>query len=459
MKTSRRSVHRNTHAVPILRFEEQQSLTSFSGLVIFQKLFAVLDLKVRLRSCFEHLCVHPIFGHGTVATLLITHLLLGYRWLRDIDYYSDDPMVARLLGLRRLPDVATISRALAQTDEVSVAKLRFLTRDLILERLGGLCPARVTLDFDGSVLSTGRRAEGTAVGFNKKKKGQRSYYPLFCTVAQTGQVLDVLHRSGNVHDSRGAKEFIAACIEQIRTLLPQATIEVRMDSAFFSEAVVSMLVRREVEYTISVPFERLPALKGMIEARRRWRLLDDVHAYFERKWKPKKWEETARFVLVRKRARLQHKEPIQLDLFIPHKYGYEFKAIVTNKTLRARKLIAYHDGRGSQEGIFAELKTHCQLEYVPTRTLAGNQTYMLCAILAHNLGRELQMMVNPPARVTNGKRAALWQFATLETLRRTLVQRAGRLISPQGKLTLAMSANEKVRTELLHYLDALDRAA
>ena len=79
MKTSRRSVHRNTHAVPILRFEEQQSLTSFSGLVIFQKLFAVLDLKVRLRSCFEHLCVHPIFGHGTVATLLITHLLLGYR--------------------------------------------------------------------------------------------------------------------------------------------------------------------------------------------------------------------------------------------------------------------------------------------------------------------------------------------------------------------------------------------
>jgi hypothetical protein len=27
------------------------------------------------------------------------------------------------------------------------------------------------LDFDGSVQSTGRFAEGTAVGFNKKKKG------------------------------------------------------------------------------------------------------------------------------------------------------------------------------------------------------------------------------------------------------------------------------------------------
>ena len=459
MKTSRRSVHCNTHAVPILRFEEQQSLTSFSGLVIFQKLFAVLDLKARLRNCFGHLHVHPIFGHGTVAALLITHLLLGYRRLRDIDYYSDDPMVARLLGLRRLPDVATISRALAQTDEASVGKLRLLSRDLTLERLRGLRPARVTLDFDGSVLSTGRRAEGTAIGFNKKKKGQRSYYPLFCTVAQTGQVLDVLHRPGNVHDSRGAAEFIALCIGQIRVLLPGATIEVRMDSAFFSEEIVSMLVRHKVEYTISVPFERLPELKALVEGRSRWRPVDDVHSYFENSWKPKCWQEQARFVLVRKRARLQHKEPVQLDLFIPHKYGYEFKVIVTNKTLGAGKLIAYHDGRGSQEGIFAELKTHCQLEYVPTRTLAGNQTYMLCAILAHNLGRELQMMVNTPVRSTNGKRAALWHFATLETLRRTLVQRAGRLISPQGKLTLAMSANEKTRTELLRYLDALDRAA
>jgi len=27
-------------------------------------------------------------------------------------------------------------------------------------------------------------------------------------VAQTGQVLDVLHRSGNVHDSKGSVEFV-----------------------------------------------------------------------------------------------------------------------------------------------------------------------------------------------------------------------------------------------------------
>ncbi len=50
---------------------------------------------------------------------------------------------------------------------------------MVLDRLASLSLPRITLDFDGSVQSTKRRAEGTAVGFNKKKKGARSYYPLF----------------------------------------------------------------------------------------------------------------------------------------------------------------------------------------------------------------------------------------------------------------------------------------
>ena len=54
--------------------------------------------------------------------------------------------------------------------------------------------ATITLDFDGSKLGTCREAEGVANGFNKKKKGQRSYYPLYCTVAQTAQVLVIHHR-------------------------------------------------------------------------------------------------------------------------------------------------------------------------------------------------------------------------------------------------------------------------
>ena len=117
--------------------------------------------------------------------LLVVHLIIGHRKLRDIDYYRDDEMVKRVLGLKRFPNVATISRALSSADAPSVEKVRAQSTNGVIERLCAEGLSRVTLDFDGSVLSTGRHAEGTAVGFNKKKTGQRSYYPLLCTVAQT----------------------------------------------------------------------------------------------------------------------------------------------------------------------------------------------------------------------------------------------------------------------------------
>ena len=244
MKYSRAEVHCKTHSLPALRFEDSQ-LTSFSGLILIQELFSRLRLKERLRRCFGHLTVSPIFGYPVLVLCLVLHFLLGYRPLRDLRYYADDPLVKRTLGLRRLPDVATLSRALAGADQESVKHVRAMLRELVLARLITLRLPRVTLDFDGSVIGTGRFAEGTAVGFNRKKKGQRSYYrrrePLFCTVAQTGQVLDVLHRSGNVHDSHGAKDFILEAIATVRAATPRGSIEVRMDSAFFSDEIVAGL--------------------------------------------------------------------------------------------------------------------------------------------------------------------------------------------------------------------------
>jgi hypothetical protein len=458
MKYSRREVRGKAHVLPRLKFENQ-SLTSFSGLVVFQQFFAVLRLKARLRRCFDHQKAGKVFGRATLFLQLVLHLLLGYRELRDGRYYRDDPLVKRLLGLRRLPDVATISRMLKEADAKSVENLRQLLRELLFERLANLGLSRITLDFDGSVLSTTRRAEGTAVGFNKKKKGARSYYPLFCTIAQTGQVLDFLHRSGNVHDSHGAREFILACIQAVREALPGVLIEVRMDSAFFSDEIVMALEEARIEFSVSVPFERFMELKRKIEGRKRWRRFSGEVSYFEEHWKPKVWKRRFRFLFIRTRTKRQQKGPIQLDLFLPYEYGYDFKVVVTNKTLSPKKVVAFHEGRGSQEGIFGELKSHCQMGYVPVRKWLGNQVYLLAGALAYNLLRELQMMTTAPSRRTTEKRTPLWAFEQLSTFRAGLIQRAGRLTRPQGKLTLTISASHWIKNRLLDVVKALQNAA
>src|SRR5213593_121429 len=66
MKPTRSAIHRKFHSIPDIRFEDQ-ALTSFSGLVLFQALFTRLDLKERLRGCFRHLDLSPIFGHHVIS--------------------------------------------------------------------------------------------------------------------------------------------------------------------------------------------------------------------------------------------------------------------------------------------------------------------------------------------------------------------------------------------------------
>jgi hypothetical protein len=456
VKVAKAAIYRQVSSLPALKFEEQQ-LTAFAGLVVFQKLFETCQLKARLHGACAHLPPRHYYSFSTILQCLIVHILLGYRQLRESAFYREDPLVKRVLGLKSLPSVATVSRMLSEFDEPSVAAQQAVGRDLVLGRLEKQAFATVTLDFDGSVQSTKRHAEGTAVGFNKAKKGARSYYPLFCTIAQTGQVLEVLHRSGNVHDSNGAIEFVTACVQAVRQRLGSVRLEARLDSAFFSDAMVRCLEGLGLEYTISVPFERFVPLKERIEKRKVWWRVPGSagksHA-FESRWKPQSWAKKARFIFIRNTVTVQKKEPIQLNLFEPVQQGYEFKVIVTNKTAGAGKVARFHEGRGYQEKLYGELKSQAQMGYVPARRLVANKVYLLCSLLAHNLCRELQMQVEQPVRGTTEKRTVRWLFEELDTLRRTLIARAGRLTRPQGKLTLTLNANPTVQNALLRFLQA-----
>jgi hypothetical protein len=439
-----------------LRFDARD-LTSFAGVVIFMALFRALVLKKRLKACFGHLKKAGAYGYHTILMLLVVHKLLGFRQLREVDYYRDDPLLKQLLALRRIPDVATISRNLKNMDSRSFEKILKLIRHIVYQRLVVVGFSTVTIDFDGTVIWTkGSGVEGTAVGFCPKKKGARSYYPLLATISQTGQVLNMLHRPGNVHDSNGAIGFVVGNIEEMKERMPQARIECRFDSAFFDEVLLLALQAMGVEFSITVPFERFPELKKIITDRKRWRKLNKIWSYFEdRDWHPKKWERGGfRFIFARQRVVVQRKGPIQLDLFIPKDFKFEYKVFVTNKKTRAKNVLEYHNGRGSQEGIIGELKSGAHFDYIPCRSQAANQHFMAAALLAHNLGRELQMAAEPPQRGLTAKRAAGWVFRKLTSLRHMLV-RAGRLGKPGNELTLTMSDNESVRREIEMYLEAL----
>ncbi len=131
MKCSKTILYRKTYGIPEIRFEDQR-LTSFAGLILFQSLFASTGLKQKFSNCLRHMKVNSIYDHGFTVMLSIFHLLLSYLRVHDLRYYRDNPVVPSLLGITRLPDVATFSSNLVRMDAVSVDRLRRFNRHQVL---------------------------------------------------------------------------------------------------------------------------------------------------------------------------------------------------------------------------------------------------------------------------------------------------------------------------------------
>jgi hypothetical protein len=64
-----------------------------------------------------------------------------------------------------------------------------------------------------------------------------------------------------------------------------------------------------------------------------------------------------------------------------------------------------------------------------------------------------------PSRPTTRNRATLCVFEKLDTVRKTVIQRAGRLTQPHGILTLTISAGLSLKSRLLRTLAALRTGA
>ncbi len=176
MRVAKSQIYTRASSIPTLRFEDQE-LTSYAGIVVFQKLFAKLNFKERIRKACAPLGERNLYRPAVMVQVLIVHLLLGFRKLRDVEFYEDDPLVKRVLGLKIMPSVSTVSRTLMEFDDRAVEAHHDLNRGMVIERLQRVGVRRIPLDFDGSVSSTAKHAEGSAVGFNKQKKGARSYSP------------------------------------------------------------------------------------------------------------------------------------------------------------------------------------------------------------------------------------------------------------------------------------------
>jgi hypothetical protein len=184
-----------------------QDLTSYGGLELLGRYFRLLHLHRRVRQAFSGYGLGGDYGGGRLVLLVIALFVVGARRLEHLRYVAHDPLVARLCGLARIPTDRTVAHWLKQFTQEALQAVITLNSELLYEQIERLGLSRLTIDVDGTVIRTGRKVAWAFRGFNPHHRKDPSYCPLLAHVAQTGQILRLRNRPGNVHDSRGAAPF------------------------------------------------------------------------------------------------------------------------------------------------------------------------------------------------------------------------------------------------------------
>ena len=453
MRLSRADLRRRINGDLTFRYEAS-GLTSFAGLELVGRFIRRANFKSLVRGVSARLPRND-FGAVPMVLLLLTLLITGGRRVRHVGYLEGDPVVKRVCGLARVPTLHTVGRWLRGFDDRGVEALLTVNERLVGEVIDRSRLRRLTLDVDGSVVSTGLQVEGAQRGFNPHRRKVPSYYPITAYEANTGQVLRVQNRAGNVHDGKASVAFLEALFEQLhQTLERRQLLEMRMDGAFFREDVIDLLEAEGVEYAIKVPFYFWLGLKERIAKRRRWKRVDESVECFEQRIPVPAWSRSMRVVIYRKKVAHRTRKNFQLDLFDPDDGHYEYSAIVTNKMITGRTLWFFMCGRGTHEKVYGELKGGFAFDCIPTQRYEANSAWQVLSIIAFNLVRGLQA-VTAEQRGTNRKRRTIWPFEMIHTLRYRFINRAGLLVQPNGRATLDVGDNKLVRQRFEAIADAL----
>ena len=418
----------------------KQDLTSYGGLELLRRYVHRIGLGARLRAACAGL--GGDYGGARLALLVLSLFYVGARRLDQLRYLAGDPLLARFCGLARLPTARTVVNWLKQFTQATLAPLVQLNQDLVLDAITRLKLPRLTIDVDGTVVRTGATVAWAFRGFNPHHRKDPSYYPLLAHLAQTGHILRLKNRPGNVHDSKQAVAFLRDLIAGLRAPLGRRVpLEFRMDAAFCQPAVFRLLAARGCAYAIKVGYWHWLPLKQLAAERQRWLpVAPNVTGFFHALDIPQ-WQLRLRLMIYRKHVRHESPKNFQLDLFTPDDGHFEYAAVATTLPLDLPALYAFICGRGAQEKTFAELKGEFGLDVVPTNHYGANSAWQQLSILAHNVARSFQLDTLATPKPRSRKRTYAYLLRSVRTLRFLFIARAGRLTRIGGRNVLRLSHN------------------
>jgi hypothetical protein len=382
------------------------------GIGAIHTLARQLGLIEAIDSRLQILLIHlPYHESDHVLNIAYNPLCDGI-CLQDIELRRNDENFLNALGARRIPDPTTAGDFCRRFTRDHIYTLLDVINDTRLKAWANQPHAffeRADIDMDGTlVATTGACKRGMDIAYN----GTWGYHPLIVSLANTGEVLGLVNRSGNRPSHEGAAAEVDRALEVcFRGGFRQALL--RGDTDF---SQTEHLDRWDDDPRVRFVFGYVaaPNLKGMAEdlPATHWLPLQRP-ARYEVKTQPRQRPDKVKEGIVAARGfenlRLRSEEVAEFR-YRPSACRKEYRMVVVRKNITREKgeqqlfdeiryffyitndwestaseIVFSANDRCNQENLLSQLHSGVRALKAPLDTLESNWAFMVMTALAWNL--------------------------------------------------------------------------
>jgi len=356
--------------------------------------------------------VHLPYHESDHVLNIAYNLLAGGACLEHLELRRNDEVYLDALGARRIPDPTTAGdfcRRFSAQDINALQEVFNETRLKVWQQQGDEFFEEAIIEADGTMVeTTGECKQGMDINY----KGQWGYHPLMISLANTGEPLYIVNRSGNRPSHEGAAEYLDKSI----TICRRAgflKIKLRGDTDFTQTAYLDdwddqgdvtfvfgidampnlykkaenlpktawKRLRRRSRYEVkTTPRARPTNVKEQVVKEREFTNIRLVKEYVaEFKYSPALCKKTYRVVVVWKDLEVTQG---QKKLFDDSKC---FFYITNDWEASAEEIVFDANDRCNQENLIGQHKSGVRSLTTPVDTLLSNWAYMVMAGLAWSM--------------------------------------------------------------------------
>jgi hypothetical protein len=397
-----------------IRFELAQRThgMAYGGIGAMRLLVRELGLAEAIDRRLHLLKIHLPYHESDHVLNLAFNALCDGDCLEDLELRRNDEVYLDALGARRIPDPTTAGDFCRRFELHHIRVLLDVyheTRQKVWARQRPEFFDEARIDMDGTLVPTGGQCkQGIDISYN----GIWGYHPLVVSLANTGEVLSIINRSGNRPSHEGAADEVDQVLRVcfaggFRKVLLRGDTDFtqtkhldrwsddpRVRFIFGMDCTANLHInaddlpekawkklRRPPRYEVQTEPRRRPKnVKESIVRQREFknlRLVEEEVAEFE--YRPTACRKTYRMIVVKKYLEVHEGQSL---LFEQYRY---FFYLTNDRELSAAEVVLEANDRCDQENLHAQLKGSVRALHAPVDNLLSNWAYMVMVSLAWNL--------------------------------------------------------------------------